>query len=164
DMADNVIKQRLSKVSDVAAVNITGGDVREISVGVLKDRLDAYNISIQQLVTLLQGNNLNFPVGHIVEGNREYSVRVGGQFPNVQTIANTRLHMPNGQTVKLSDIANVQDTVEEKRDVSRINRNDSVAIVIQKTSEGNTVEVAKGVRAEVAQLQKELPKDVKFVL
>lgn len=164
DMADNIIKPRLSQVPGVAAVNITGGDVREISVGVNKARLDAYGIGIQQLVTLIRGNNLNFPVGHIVEGNREYNVRVVGEFPDIQTLANTRLHMPNGQTVKLSDIADVRDTIEEKRDLSRINRADSVAIVIQKTSEGNTVEVARGVRAEVAKLQKELPPDVKFVL
>src|SRR5258708_799058 len=170
DMADNLIKQRLAKIPDVAAINVTGGDVREISVGVRKDRLDAYGIPINQLVTLLEGNNLNFPVGHVIEGNREYSVRVVGEFPNVQTIKDTRLHVLNGQTVRLSDIADVQDTIAEKRDISRINRSDSVALVIQKTSEGNTVEVAKGVRAEVAKLQGdathpgELPKDVKFVL
>jgi HAE1 family hydrophobic/amphiphilic exporter-1 len=164
DIADNIIKQRLGKVPDVAAVNISGGDVREISVGVRKDRLDAYGISIQQLVQLVQGNNLNFPVGHIVEGNREYSVRVVGEFPNIQTIADSRLHMPNGQTVRLSDIADVQDTVEERRDVTRFNGADSVGIIIQKTSDGNTVNVARGVRAEIAKLQKELPSDVKFIL
>jgi len=164
DMADNIIKPRLAQVPGVAAVNVTGGDVREISVAVNKARLDAYGIGIQQLVNLIRGNNLNFPVGHIVEGNREYNVRVVGEFPNIQAIANTRLHMPNGQTVRLADIADVRDAVEEKRDLSRINRSDSVAIVIQKTSEGNTVEVARGVRAEVEKLQKVLPPDVKFVL
>jgi len=164
DIADNIVKPRLSKVGGVAAVNITGGDVREINVGVHKERLDAYGISIQQLVTLLQGNNLNFPVGRVKEGSREYSVRVVGEFPNVETIRNTRLHMPNGQTVKLADIADVRDTVEERRDLARLNRADSVAIVIQKTSEGNTVTVAEEVRKEVAALQKELPKDIKFTV
>jgi HAE1 family hydrophobic/amphiphilic exporter-1 len=164
DMADNIIKPRLGKVGDVAAVSITGGDVREISIGVKKDRLDAYGIGIEQLVTLLKANTLNFPVGHIVEGNREYGLRVVGEFKDVPTIANTRLHLPNGQTVKISDIADVKDTIQERRDDSRINRQESVALVIQKTSEGNTVDVAKGIRAEVAALQKELPSDVKFVL
>ncbi|MCC6730961.1 MAG: efflux RND transporter permease subunit [Chthonomonadales bacterium] len=164
DITDNVIKPRLSQVPGVAAVTVTGGDVREISIGVRKDRLDAYGISITQLVSLLQANNLNFPVGHIVEGNREYSIRVVGEYPNVASIGETRLHMPNGQTVQLSDIADVRDTVEERRDLSRINRKDSVAIVIQKTSEGNTVDVAKGVRAEVAALEKALPEGIKFTV
>src|SRR5579871_639347 len=86
DMADNIIEPRLSKVSDVGAVSVTGGQVREISVGIHKDRLDAYGIGIQDLVTLLKANTLNFPVGHIIEGAREYNVRVVGEFPNVQTI------------------------------------------------------------------------------
>ncbi len=164
DLADNVIQPRLSQVPDVAAVSITGGDIREISVGVFKDKLEAYNIGIDQLVALLKANNLNFPVGHVIEGNREYSIRVVGEFPNVSTIADTRLHMPNGQTVRLGDIASVQDTIQERRDISRIDRKDSIAIVIQKTSEGNTVDVARGVRKEVAKLQKELPSDIQFVV
>ena len=164
DLADNVIQQRLGKIPGVAAVTITGGDVREIQVQVNKERLDAYGITINQMVQLIQSNNLNFPIGHEIEGNREYSVRVVGEFPNIQTLRDLRLHMPNGQTVRMSDIATVKDTIEEHRDASRINGEDSVAIVVQKTSEGNTVEVAKGVRAEVKKLEKELPPDVKFVL
>jgi HAE1 family hydrophobic/amphiphilic exporter-1 len=164
DMADNIIKPRLSTVPDVAAVNINGGDQREISVGVIKDRLDAYGIGINELVTLLRGSTQNFPVGHVIEGNREYSIRVLGEYTNVDMIRNTRLHMPNGQTVLLSDIANIKDTIAEKRDTSRIDGQESVAIIIQKTSEGNTVDVAKGIRKEVAKLSKELPKDLKFVL
>ncbi len=164
DLADNVIKQRLAKVEGVAAVTITGGDVREINIGVHKDRLDAYGITVQQLVSLIQANNLNFPVGHVIEDTREYSVRVVGEFPNVATIRDTRLHASGGQTVRLGDIADVRDTIEERRDLSRIDREDSVSMVIQKTSEGNTVEVAAGVRNEVKRLQSELPKDVKFVV
>jgi hydrophobic/amphiphilic exporter-1 (mainly G- bacteria), HAE1 family len=164
DMADNIIQPRLSKIPGVAAVGVSGGDIRQINVDVRKDRLDAYGLPIQQLVALLQGNNLNFPVGHVVEGNREYGVRVVGEYNKVSQIGETRIHMPNGQTVKLSDIADIHDAMAERRVVSRINRGDSVAMIIQKTSEGNTVDVAKGVHAEIEQLKKELPKDVQFVL
>src|SRR5687768_3652469 len=72
--------------------------------------------------------------------------------------------MPNGQTVRLSDIANVNDTVQERHEITRIDRRDSVGIVIQKTSEANTVNVAHGVKAEIAALEKELPKDFKFIV
>lgn len=164
DLAENVIKPRLSQVSDVAAVNINGGNKREIEVAVNKDRLDAYGIGIQELVQLLQGNTQNFPVGNVKEGNREYSVRVVGEFPDVATIGKTRLHLPGGQTVLMSDIATVTDAVAEKRDTSRINGQESVAIIVQKTSEGNTVDVAKGVRKEIEKLKNDLPPDIRFVL
>jgi HAE1 family hydrophobic/amphiphilic exporter-1 len=164
DMADNIIKPRLSKVPGVAAVQVTGGDVREIKVAVRKDRLDAYGVGIGQLVQLVQANNLNFPVGRIEEGNREYNLRVVGEYANVDAISNTRLRMPNGQTIRLADIADVYDGIEERRDYSRLNQVDSVAMIIQKTSEGNTVDVARGVRKEIGLLSKELPRDVKFTL
>lgn len=164
DIADNIIKPRLSQISGVAAVTVSGGDVREISVGVRKERLEAYNIGIQQVVAAIKANTLNFPVGRIIEGNREYSVRVVGEYRDLQTIADTEIRMPDGRTVKLSDIAYVRDTVEEKRVDSRINRESSVAVVIQKTSEGNTVEIADNVRRQIALLEKELPKDIRFVL
>jgi HAE1 family hydrophobic/amphiphilic exporter-1 len=164
DLADNVVKPRLSKIAGIAAVTISGGDVREISIGVRKERLDAYGIGIQQLVALINANTLNFPVGRIIEGGREYSVRVVGEYRDIETIANTSLRMPDGRTVRLSDIATVRDTVEERRELSRINRKESVAIVIQKTSEGNTVEIGKRVREEISRLQSELPPDVKFIL
>lgn len=164
DLADNVIKPRLSQIGGVAAVTVTGGDVREIAIAVHKDRLEAYGIGIQQLVALLQGNNLNYPAGHVIEGNREYSVRVVGQFTDVSSIGLTRIHAANGQTFRLSDIADVRDSSEERRTLSRIDRSDSVALVVQKTSEGNTVEVCRGIRAAVARLQKELPKDIKFTV
>jgi HAE1 family hydrophobic/amphiphilic exporter-1 len=164
DLADNIIKPRLSQISGVAAVNVTGGDVREISVSVKKERLDAYGIGIQQLVGLLAGNNLNFPVGRIKEGNREYGIRVVGEFSSIQQIEDTRLRMPNGQTVRLGDIATVQDTIKERRDTSRINRVDSVSFVIQKTSDANTVSVAHNVHKEIDRLKKELPQDLKFTV
>ncbi len=164
DLADNYIQPRLSQIEGVAAVSITGGNVREIQVEVNKDQLDAYGISILQLVQLIEANNVNFPVGHEIEGNREYNVRIVGEFPNIQTIANTRLHMPNGQMVRLGDIATVRDTVEEQRDISRINGKNSVVIVIQKTADGNTIQVAEAVRKEVKTLETELPPDIKFVL
>jgi HAE1 family hydrophobic/amphiphilic exporter-1 len=164
DLAENVIKPRLGQIAGVGAVNVTGGDLREISVAVRKDRLDAYGIPISDLVTLLRSNTMNVPVGRIIEGNREYSLRVVGEFEDVEHVAATRVRMPNGQTVRLSDIATVTDSVRERRDLSRIDRKDSVAIVIQKTSEGNTVDVAHGVKKEVEALKKTLPRDVQFVL
>jgi HAE1 family hydrophobic/amphiphilic exporter-1 len=164
DMADNIIKQRLAKVNGVGAVSITGGDVREIQVNLKKERLEAYGISLAQVIALLQGQNLNFPLGRVTEGGREYAVRVLGEYKNGSEILNQQVRLPNGQVIRVKDVATVRDGVEERRDLARTDRADSVAIIIQKTSEGNTVQVAQGVKKEVMALQKELPPDVKFVM
>jgi len=164
DIADNVIKPRLSKISGVAAITVRGGDVREIGVYVDKPRLDAYGLTIDQLVSLLAANTQNYPVGYVTEGHREYDVRVAGDFRDVDTISRVSFRAPDGRTVHLRDIAKVVDSVEERREGSRIDGSDSVGIVIQKTSEGNTVDIANEVRAEVDRLSHELPKDIKFVL
>ncbi|MFQ5631713.1 MAG: efflux RND transporter permease subunit, partial [bacterium] len=82
-IADDVIKDRLSKVSGVASINIIGGKEREILIAVNRDRLRAYNMSILDIVGGVAMANLNIPGGHIKEGGKEYTLRLDGEFEDV---------------------------------------------------------------------------------
>ena len=81
-LADDFLKDRLSELPGVADVTVSGGDVREIQVRVDKNRLEAYNLSINQVTQALQNENLNLPSGTIEETRRDYAVRVMGEFTN----------------------------------------------------------------------------------
>lgn len=171
DLADNTILDYISQVPGVAAVTVTGGDIRDIAVELDENRLNAYGLTIPQVVNALAANNINLACGHEIEGKRQYDVRVIGEFPNVQTIAKTRIPLTDAAVVgsavpavKLSDIATVSDSVEERDDITRIQRQDSVGIVIQKTSDANTIDVVNGVKAAVKQLKKILPPGIHFIV
>jgi len=164
-LADDVIKDRLSKVSGVASVTVSGGDQREISVSVEKNRLDAYAIGIDKVVTALTNGNLNVPAGDIKEGARDYSVRTVGEYANIDQIANTRIYVgatggKPATVVRIGDIADIKDTIAEPDRIVRLNGQPSVVFTIQKQSDANTVDVADGIRKELDLMQPILPTGV----
>lgn len=169
-LADDVVKDRLGRVGGVASVSVSGGDLREIQVIVDKTRLDAYNLSILQVTDAIRNENLNVPAGNIKQGRQDFSVRVVGEFKTAEEVANMRLHIPDpqglspGWDIALGEIARVEDTVEDAKVISKLNGKPTVVLAVQKQSEANTVEVSKGVREELAQLEEDLPAGVKFTV
>ncbi len=170
DLADNIIKDRFGSVPGVASVSVAGGQKREIQVAVDKRRLNAYGLSINAIVRALQGANLNVPAGRITEGERDYSVRLLGEFRSVDELRNLELYLQNprnpmarGSVIRLKDVAEVRDGLQERTVITRVNGKEDVTIVVQKSSDGNAVEISEGVRAQIARLQTEYP-DLRFTI
>ncbi|MCL5103935.1 MAG: efflux RND transporter permease subunit, partial [Armatimonadetes bacterium] len=168
-LADDVVSDRLAKVGGVAAVNVTGGEERELSVQIDKNRLDAYGVGIDKVVTAIRGANLNVPAGSIKEGARDYAVRTVGEYKTAEEIANTRIFVAGkgtlpGNVLRVGDIAEVKDTVAEPDMLTRLNGQPSVVFTIQKQSDANTVEVADGIKEQLAELQPILPNGVHPVI
>ena len=148
-IADDVIKDRLGRIKGVGAVTVSGGDLREILVAVDKGRLESYGLTIDRIVNALSAANLNLPSGNIEEGRREYAVRAVGEFQSPEAIRDVQLTTANGTVVSLRDIADISDTVAERRQYARVDGKDSVAATVLKQSGANTVEVAEAIREEL---------------
>ncbi|HEX2950684.1 MAG TPA: efflux RND transporter permease subunit, partial [Armatimonadota bacterium] len=151
-IADDIVKDRLSQVPGVASVSVAGGDIREIRVEVDKDRLAAYNLSISQIVSALQNEDLNLPSGTVEEQTKNYAVRVMGEFTDPQQILDVRIPISGNPNLRIRDIATVRDTVAEATTYNRVNGGSSVSLTIQKQSDANTVAAVDGVKAELEKL------------
>lgn len=151
-LADDLLKDRFSQLPGVASVGVSGGDVREVRVEVDKARLEAYHLNIAQVVAALQAENLNLPSGTIKEARRNYAVRVMGEFTTPEQIQHVRITSALDPNLTIHDIATVHDTLAEPEALTRLNREPSVSIVIQKQSDANTVKVVDGVRKELGKL------------
>jgi HAE1 family hydrophobic/amphiphilic exporter-1 len=169
-LVDDKVKPVLGQISGVASVSITGGAEREIQIRVDRERLDAVGISLSQLSQYLTASNLKLPAGSLKEGLRDYTVRVMGEFQNMDEIRALEIPTPRGGTVRLDTIAQVLDTAAEPDTIARIDRQPSVGISIQKQSDANTVAVCDGARRALAQLvgteghAGTLPSDVKATI
>ncbi|MGV3721517.1 MAG: efflux RND transporter permease subunit [Actinomycetota bacterium] len=176
-LADTQIKYRLAQVPGVGQVEVTGGDIREIRVSVNKKRLEAWNMSITDVVSAIYKANVNVPSGHVTEGARDYDARLVGEFQSVEQIQNLDLPLTFGQNnvpLKLRDVATVMDTVAERQTVNRIwmrdhpghkmEGTDSVGITVTKLADANTIEVVDGVRKEMDRLSKEMPGNLGFLV
>jgi HAE1 family hydrophobic/amphiphilic exporter-1 len=165
DYTDDVIRPALEQVDGVAAVDIRGGSDREVRVMLDRPKLDALGVALSQVVSRLRAENLNVPAGHFDEGTREVSVRTVGEFRNVDQIRDVIVATAkDGSAVRLRDVANVEDGYADQRTLVRVNGAEAVTFEVRKQSGTNTVEVARGVKARLAELEKSFPKGTSTAL
>ncbi|MDA8233475.1 MAG: efflux RND transporter permease subunit [Clostridia bacterium] len=163
-LAKDRIKQRLETVPGVAKVTLQGGREREIQVNVNRSRLEAYGLSINQIVNRLKLENYNVPSGRVTEPKTEYTVRLLGQFSSIEEIMELRIPLEDGSSVPLRELAEVTDAHKEVRQYSRKDDREAVGILIQKQSDASIVDTAEAVKEEVDKIRKTLPKGVNLVI
>lgn len=159
-LANATVKQSLSRVEGVAAVQITGTVKREVRITVQPYELQARGLTLDQLRQLLASENLTLSGGAVREAERDMAVVIRGEFPDVESIRNLPLASPQGNRFHLRDVAEVEETEQEQTQISRLNGRPSIALSIQKLSDANTVQVSNGIRQALHTLQSELPGDV----
>ncbi len=164
EIADKNLKDRFSQIEGVAKVNITGGQEREIQV-VLDNKI-AYenNISLPQLIQILKAHNMDIPGGYFKIRNQEYTVRLKGEYANVETMKNLPVPTPFGSK-KLQQFANVIDAGKDIRQravyFNNITKKKDVNVIrmgIVKSAEGNVVKVADAIRTSLPVIQASLPR------
>ena len=157
EIAEHDLSQRLERVPGVASVTVDGGLRRQIHVLLSKEKIRALNLPVDRVVNLLRTENQNIPLGEIDEGDRTYLVRSQGQFENLNEIRDLVVLTQNNVPVYMKDIADVRDSTEDFRSFTRINGKPGVRLRITKQSGTNTVQIADGVRAEVARINQQIP-------
>jgi HAE1 family hydrophobic/amphiphilic exporter-1 len=156
----DVIKKRLENVSGVGRVDLIGGAEREIQIVVDGARLQAYNLSIQDVIQSVGMANVEIPAGNLDQGTRQILLRTMGKYTNVGDFGGVIVATPGGKVVHLSDVAAVQDGVKEQESLSRVNGKTAVGLSILKQSGSNTVRVAEAINKQIDRIRKELPADV----
>jgi HAE1 family hydrophobic/amphiphilic exporter-1 len=162
-LATNVVQPQLEQATDVSSISVYGGETREILVQVPQDRLAAYGATIHDLSTAVQNANVNEASGFIQKDSQFYDVRLVGEFASVNEIRNLRLVL-NNQTVTLGDIATVTDSYQEKTTDSFLNGRSALTLVVNKTSDGNTLAAVSSVLDQVKALKSIVPPDVHFIV
>ncbi len=162
-IADKILKDRFSQIEGVAKVNITGGQEREIRIAF--DNKDIYQnyISMPQMLQILAAHNLKMPGGYFQINDQEFTVRMDGEFQNLDELKELRIPTPFGYK-KLRQVAAVVDSGKEIRQtsiyfdaVNKFRNENVVRLGIVKSSEGNAVEVANAVKEAMPIIQEALP-------
>lgn len=145
-LVEDTVQAPLQRVANVAAVEVTGGEEREIRILLDKEAMQARHISPNQVIAALQAENLNIPGGSITSGAQELSVRTPGNFQSLDDIRNVVL-VDRGTPVYLRDVAKVEDGYKTRDSITRLNGQESVIINVRKQSGANTVTVVQEVKA-----------------
>ncbi len=164
---DKILEERiinpLNRIEGVGSVGLMGTPERRIYVEADPVKLEAYNLTVEQLGNAIQAENLNMPTGNIKMGSMDYQLRVEGEFSESDDLKNLVVGHFDGRSVVLSDVADVRDGLRDMSMESRIDGQLGVRMFIMKQSGANTVRIAREVNAALAELEKDLPPDVELL-
>ncbi len=161
-MLEEKIVNPLNRIDGIGSANLIGAPQRKIYVEVDPLKVDAYNLSIEQIGSVIQAENLNMPSGNVKMGRMNYQFRVQGEFDESYELEDLVVGHFQGSSVSLKDVATVRDTLRDLTLEERINGQQGVRMFIMKQSGANTVRIAKDVRNTIAELEKDLPPDVEI--
>ncbi|HEU4563073.1 MAG TPA: efflux RND transporter permease subunit [Gemmatimonadaceae bacterium] len=164
EWVDQRLRPQLLSVPGVAAVEVSGGLVREIQVVVDQERLRGHGLTVSQVIGALRAENQDIAAGRITSEQREIVSKTVGKFRSVDDIRAVLLTGPSGARVPITEVAQVRDTSADQRSWARLNGSPAVRISVRKQPGSNTVEVVDGVAGRIAALGEShfIPKDIKW--
>jgi multidrug efflux pump len=163
DIINRVVKPRLQTVPGVADVQVGGDRRRAMRIWLDPDRLAAQRLTVQDVEDALRRQNLEVPAGRIESQQREFSVTSRTDLNTVAQFEDVALRTSSGYTVRLRDVARVEERAASERTRVRLNGTPSMSTGIIRNATANPLEVAEGVRKIMPQIQSDLPASVRVV-
>mgnify|MGYP003293350698 FL=1 len=156
---ENVVNP-LARIPGVGTVSVTGAPEREIYVYCDPAKLEAYNLTIEAIASIISQENRSIPSGNLDIGNETFALRVDGEFRDPMDMKNLVVASVGGRNVYLSDVAVISDRTQERAQESYNNGQQGAMMIIQKQTGANTVEICRKVNEALPELQKNLPSDI----
>lgn len=155
--AEDELKPSLERLGGVGQVELVGSRDREMHVWLDPGALRSLGLTTGDVVDALRAQNLDLPGGRVTEGDKELVIRTEAEATSAAQLARIAVATIEGTPVRLEDVARVEDGLEERRSVARVDDRPAIAVVIRKQSDANTVEVADAVTAALPDIDEEAP-------
>ena len=155
DLLDKKIEPIFSRVNGVAAVDLVGGQEREIQVNVDEKKLQGYGLSIGDVQNAILSSNLDFPTGNVKTRTSKSTIRLSGKYQSVEEMNNLIVSSNNGAQVRLRDVAMVFDTQKDVEKIARYNQKPTILLQIKKQSDANAVAVSESVQETILEVQED---------
>lgn len=162
DLATYTIRPRLARLPGIANVGVAGGKAREYHITLDPERLVAHNVSVQQVVEAVKNTNLLASPGLIEENHQLELALINGQAKKPEDLNSIVVATVNDAPVMLADVATVGSGVEPQYTIVSADGKPAVLVNINRQPDANTVAVVDEIKAELAAMRGELPKDVRI--
>ncbi len=146
----------LQQIPGIAEIIMVGGEKREIKVEVDGNKLDYYGLSLLQVTQAINQANMDFPTGKVKNTSENMTLRLAGKFNSTEEIRNlVILTSASGSPVRVGDVANITDGLQEVESISRYNGKNGIGLFVKKQTSANAVEISRKIQEITAQLEKE---------
>src|SRR5256884_2030995 len=162
DLALYTLRPALSTVSGVSRVTVQGGRVEEYRVNVDPDKLQSFKMTLAEVASALSASNVLVAVGRLEQYNKLYLVVSDTRFKKFDEIERTVLRSTPDGVVLLDDVATVEHSAEPQWVRVTADGHDAVLFQVYQQPSGNTVEIARGIKAKLREIAKQIPEGVKI--
>jgi len=157
DDASTILSQRLSQVEGVGQVVVGGSSLPAVRVELNPTELNSYGLGLQDVATMLRSQNSNLAKGQIRDGDNLYDITDNDQLLHADQYKNLVVGYRNGAAIRLSDIATVEDSVENIRAAGYVNGKPSILIIVFRQPGANIIDTVDNVRAALPELKASMP-------
>ena len=157
DAASTVLAQKLAQIEGVGQVQVGGSSLPAVRVDLNPTALNKYGIGLEDVRTALSTANANRAKGHLTEGDKTWEIYANDQLSKAVQYQPLIVAYRNGAAVHLSDVADVQDSVEDLRNAGIANGKRAVLIILYRQPAANIIETVDRVRELIPQLQASVP-------
>lgn len=157
------IKTELEKVPGVGQVSLGGADKKQLIIKLDKTAVEYYGITINSILGRLKSDNVSMPAGQIKQDKISQSIRVVGEFQNIDEVKNVLIPTNNGGKVRLGEISDIKLESPEATSLTKLNGKKTISLDIQKQSDANVVEVVNNIKDKLTELQKTMPKNMNII-
>jgi multidrug efflux pump len=157
DAASTILQQRLSQIQGVGQVSVGGSSLPAVRVDVNPTQLNSYGLGLPDVATMLRAQNANVPKGQIADGRTTADVLANDQLFKAADYRQLVVGYHQGAAIKLADVADVQDSVQNIRAAGYVNGKPSVLVIINRTPGANIIDTVDRVRAELPALKASIP-------
>src|SRR6266513_1904073 len=162
DLALYTLRPALSTVSGVARVGVQGGRIEEYRVTVDPDKLQSFNMTLSDVAGALSASNVLVAVGRLEQYDKLYLIVSDTRFKKFEQIEHTVLRSNADGVVLLDDVATVEHSAEPQWVRVTADGHDAVLFQVYQQPSGNTVEIARGIKAKLREIRKQIPEGVKI--
>ncbi|WP_432627819.1 efflux RND transporter permease subunit [Brotaphodocola sp.] len=160
---DNNIVPEFEKLSSVGEVSISGGQQSYIRIQLDPEKMAQYHLNMNTVAQLVGAADFTIPAGDVTVGKQKLDVSVGNDYDSAEELKNIVLPLAGGDTIHLSDVAEVSDALEEESSIGRYNGQDVISVGIKKQQSSTAIDVSKQVLKQISKLEAEYP-DLTFTI
>ena len=161
---NETMKPRLQRNKGIGEISVTGATEREIKVELDPYKLKAFDLSPSELYSKIQAANTITPAGTVTDGGKKFVLKVSGEVKTLEQVENIILSNGNGQTLKLADVAKVSYNTKDRETYTRVNGKSAIGVIIDKTKDGNIVEIADTAKKQLEEMKPLFPKGATYNL
>ena len=158
---ENYLKPRLESLTGIGEVNIFGTPDKQVQIQVNGDKLAAFGMSPMELYQMIGSSSQSIPLGTIDTGKKQIVARFMGETNYIDQIENIILRS-NGNILRVKDIADVVLTTEDPTDVGYFNGKENIVLVIEKSSDGSTIDLNNAARKVLEDVKSVMPPGTQF--